>query len=323
MIRPSEYVDLLAREYLGSFIAEGGAAVKFVIPLEGATVQDVQPPLRRIAVDAGYLVADVDASRTRVHMIDQVFFQIARQIDWDALARTAAVRALHDLGFRVSEHAPLLDIDGIARDAGYAAAELRRDFNAKLQQSVAADFGMTREFRIAMMRLCQARVDPSGGAQTTRHAVLDWLTGELRRVSSLKPALIYQKITRANARHMLFSLAHWARRNDTRGIVLTVDIRALAVAKRADAGDDVFYTKPSVIDAYEVLRQLVDGTDEMDGMLIVVLCPEEFTRHEKGRGLALYQALQMRVYDEVRDRRRTNPLAAMVRLTPTAGAVAD
>ena len=44
-------------------------------------------------------------------------------------------------------------------------------------------------------------------------AVLEWLTGVLRRISALKDALIFQKITRANARHMLVSLAQvgWIR----------------------------------------------------------------------------------------------------------------
>jgi hypothetical protein len=74
-----------------------------------------------------------------------------------------------------------------------------------------------------------------------------------------------------------------------------------------------------VLDAYEVLRQLVDGTDELQGCLVVVVCPLEFLGNEYGRGLAGYQALHMRVYDEVRDQNRVNPLAALIRLSAQPG----
>lgn len=67
------------------------------------------------------------------------------------------------------------------------------------------------------------------------------------------------------------------------------------------------------LDAYEVLRQLIDATDELEGVLLVVLVPPELVTDEL-RGLPAYSALQLRVADEVRDRRRPNPYAAMVRL---------
>jgi hypothetical protein len=320
MTAPGVYVDFLAREYLDGFIAEGGAAVKFAVPLDGATTYDLNTALHRTAVEADYVFAEVDAARTRVHMIDQVFFELARQVDWDALARQVAGVLVRELGFPVSEHAPTLDIDGIARTNDYAPAELRRDFNRELQEQVGKDYALAREFRIAMIRLCQASVDPGGVAQTTRAAVLEWLTGELRRISVLKPALIYQRITRANARHMLVSLARWVRRGGRRGLVVFLDARQLAVTRRADAGDGVYYTKPMVLDAYEVLRQLVDGTDELEACLVCTGCPEEFLENNYGRGLAAYQALHMRVYDEVRDRHRVNPLAALVRLSGAGAA---
>jgi hypothetical protein len=68
------------------------------------------------------------------------------------------------------------------------------------------------------------------------------------------------------------------------------------------------------MDAYEVLRQFVDATDELEGCLIGVLAPLEFLDDER-RGVERYTALKLRVWDEVRDRQRANPLAALVRLT--------
>ena len=36
-------------------------------------------------------------------------------------------------------------------------------------------------------------------------AVLDWLRGDLRQISALKSALIFRRVGRHNARHMLFA----------------------------------------------------------------------------------------------------------------------
>ena len=51
-----------------------------------------------------------------------------------------------------------------------------------------------------------------------------WLRGELRRISEVKRALIFQRIARHNARHMLASLAHWLRITGSAGLLLILDI---------------------------------------------------------------------------------------------------
>lgn len=48
-------------------------------------------------------------------------------------------------------------------------------------------------------------------------------------------------------------------------------------------------------------------------MLVLAVLPPELVTDE-ARGLPSYTALQLRVADEVRDRRRPNPFAALVRL---------
>jgi hypothetical protein len=72
-----------------------------------------------------------------------------------------------------------------------------------------------------------------------------------------------------------------------------------------------------VKDAYEVLRQFIDDTDEMEGLLVVILAPKEFLNDDK-RGLDCYSALKLRIWDEVRDRHRPNPLASLVRVSDSS-----
>jgi hypothetical protein len=94
---------------------------------------------------------------------------------------------------------------------------------------------------------------------------------------------------------------------------VTIDIsRFLSSEKQPD---QVNYAKASLLDAYEVLREFVDATDDLENFLMVVAAPMSFLdTNTKGRGLGRYPALYNRVYDEVRDRNLTNPLSALVRV---------
>ena len=96
-------------------------------------------------------------------------------------------------------------------------------------------------------------------------------------ISTLKGALIFQKIARHNARHMLFSLSHWLRINGKSGLIVVIDIARYLIATRSKNPDDgFFYSGSALLEAYEVLRQFIDGTDEMEGLLFIVLASKDF-----------------------------------------------
>lgn len=317
MMRPADYLAFLRAEYLADFVRGGGAAVKFVVPLDGTPPEEVGAALRRDAEAEGYLVARVDAREVKLHMIDRLFFDIARQLPWDALAHGVVVRALESLRFRLPDAGAPPTIEALAAANDYDEQELRRDLNRRLQQQILGDYLMAREFRTAMLRLCQARVDDGAAAQHDRALILEWLSGSLRRVSGLKGVGIFQKVGRHNARHLLLSLARWIPWAGYSGLVLDLDISRYAVARRGAAGEGLYYTRPATMDAYEVLRQLIDATDELERCLVVVAGAPEFLS-DPARGLEAYHALKLRIWDEVHDRRRANPLAALVRLSEAA-----
>jgi hypothetical protein len=312
-----EYADFLRDEYLADFIKGGGSAVKFVVE-DG---DELQVLLRSKARSEGYAVASVDAANVRAHMIDKVFHEVARQIDWNAGALVFVRRALSDLGFSLPENNSDLTLERIATLNEFDQNEIRLAFQRKLQSEILRDYEMTMEFRRAMIRLCQAQVDSSPFAQSDRDAVLAWLRGELRLISALRQAAIFQKIARHNARDMLFSLARWVVKTDQSGLFLDLDIRRCAVTRRPPEPEGVFYTKAACLDVYGVLRQLIDATDELESCLVVVSTAAE-TLVDPQRGIEHnYDALKMRIWNEVRDRYRPNPFAALVRLDSEAVAV--
>ena len=220
-----EYVDFLRAEYLADFIKSGGSAVKFVVADDGDELRVLR---WRSALAEGYAVASVDAGDVRVHMIDQVFHEVARQIDWDAGAHRRRDAGLpRALVSSLPENASDLTLERIAALNDFDQNELRLDFQRKLQAEILQDFEMAQEFRRAMIRLCQAQVDRSDLAQADREAVLAWLRGELRLITALRQAAIFQKVARHNARDMLFSLARWLVKTGQSGLVLDLDITSL------------------------------------------------------------------------------------------------
>ncbi len=93
-------MDFLRAEYLSDFVKSGGSAVKFAVADDGAEVRAL---LRNGVLAEGYAVAPVDAGDVRAHMIDKIFHDVARQIDWDAGAVVFATRAFRSLGFSAPE----------------------------------------------------------------------------------------------------------------------------------------------------------------------------------------------------------------------------
>ena len=313
-----QYVDFLSTEYLGDYIAGGGAAVKFVVPPDDESADSLTDALADAAATAGFLNLRVDAVSTRIHLMDQVYFDIAHQVDWVGLARRATRRAMTAAGYWPPPELAENETIGVETLAGIHrvdVAELTRDLNRQLQIEVMRDYSMVREFRIAMLRLCQAELATGQVTDAERDAVISWLQGELRQMSLLRSATIFRRVGRHNARQMLFSLCRWTTANGYAGVMIELDVRRLGFARRPlpEERNGFYYTKAALLDGYEMLRQLVDNSDELAKCCVVVVAAPEFITDEN-RGIDAYQALKLRIHDEVRDRSRQNPFASLIRL---------
>lgn len=317
MIATEEYLDFLRKEYLADFVRKGGATVKFVVAPDDTRAASFSVGLAEAASGEGFTFARVDAAETRVHMIDQVFFAVARQVDWDRCTTTFLRQSLERAAFPAPPGSDDLSLTSLAAHHDFDRGELSRSVRRQLVDDLLHDHTMVQEMRIAMLRLCEARLQANELADAERDALQDWLHGELRHISRLRSAGIFSRVARHNARHLLFSLVRWLTRTGSAGLVLELDIRRCAVAKRPPAEErvGVYYSKAAVIDAYELLRQLVDATDELSSCAVVVVAAPEFVT-DHTRGLPAYTALQMRIWDEVRDRRRDNPFSSLVRAHP-------
>ena len=322
VLKVDDYADFLATEYVRDYLPAGGAAVKVAVVGDGSAADRLESALASAAAEHGAQFASTSAETTRVHMIDQAFFAIARAIDWEDLA-AAVVRGAYDAaGFSVPGDSPLV-VAEVARRYDVDVRELYRSVRRLLERSMLGDPVIAPEMGRAMLRLAQAQLG-AGDVDAAEHdAVLGWLRGELRSITPLRSALIYSRIGRHNARAMFSSAAALLLAAGHRGLIVHLDYSRIAEARRppAEARSGFYYSKAAVLDAYEVLRQFIDATDDLRGILVVAVIPPELMTDE-ARGLPAYAALQLRVADEVRDRRRANPFAALVRLEVRLEAVA-
>ncbi|MGH7918231.1 MAG: BREX system ATP-binding domain-containing protein, partial [Candidatus Binataceae bacterium] len=258
----NEWLELIDKEYLREFILTGGAAVKFLVADENG-IAALNAALKGKAAEHGLVFTSVNSADVKLHMMQDLFFAVSRQISWEADAQRFVEGLVRRHGYQwphPGESAAMTEIAEINR---IDATILRREFNQWLTADLMDDPGMAQDFRIAVMQLCLNRLAPAGHGGEEIAPILQWLRGELRVLSALKGSYIYSRISRHNARAMLRSLCRWVVLAGHAGLLLAVDIRQLTRTASL-VGDGRRYTSGAVMDAYEVMRQLVDDIDLLD-----------------------------------------------------------
>ena len=312
-----DWLAVVKKDYLDGFISDGGSSLKFAVPMREDQSSLLKTRFTMVAGELGYLVATVDAGKTRVHMLQDVFFCIAEQMDWRELSRRVVLRLAQEAGYRielmdVQADTPVLEAIGNA--SGVDESLIRLELRGPLFRAITQNAGMSRDFRMAMTHLCLTEMSGAGQNQEAV-PLIEWLTGVNRRVSNVRRYSIYNSIARTNARHFLESLFFWVRFVGYSGTGVILDNSRVTLRQNPRDGLR-FYSRSAVMDHYELLRELIDGTDRLAGVLMVVLSNEEFLNDEmRGKGFSIYQALRSRIADEVRSRTQANPMATLVRLT--------
>jgi len=308
------WIDLIREDYLDGYVTGGGSALKIIVTSESGTRTDLAATLKSTSASAGLLTISLDARSTKLHFIQLLFNEMARQIDWTRLARGFLTLCLEKLGISGPILFPI-DFKMLAQTSGVLRTTIADDLLALLRADLVEDYAMSHDFKAAFLTLCLGQIQHSDGPASP-HAplVVRWLRGEPLSIAELRAAGLFQRIARHNARFLLVSLAHMVRKSGNRGLLLSLDITRYLESNRFSARvEGNYYTPAAVIDLYEMLRQLIDEQGLLEGVLTVVLAPLTLIS-DPGRGLNRYQALKMRVVDEVRARSHPNLFAPLVRL---------
>lgn len=315
-----EWLDVVDRYYLSNFIKSGGSAFKLQLAPHGGSVTGVLDEVKSLARKNGFIYVQVSADETRIDKVDQLFFAIAKQIDWEALVAKDAANFLRSRDYEVPEGVQPSDITAIAEANDTEQEDLLRDIRRATRQEILQDRRMCKEFRTAVAELRRAQFFPRSVTPTDAETLSGWLQGEKVSAASLRDLRIYSKISRHNAREMIIALSHWLAKSLGMGLVIGLDLSALLLTRPQAASDGtrieqttLHYSRSALLDAYEVIRQFIDETDDITHCFICAAAPPEIETDEK-RSIFRYYALQSRLLSEVRDPNRQNLLGAMVRL---------
>jgi hypothetical protein len=315
-IRPAEWLSFIGKEYLGTFVRDGGSAIKFAVPLDDAWRVEIFDGLTRLAEQAGYSVVKISAAETKIHMADEIFFRAAQQVPWRLLSRRFVARLAADSGYVWAD-----DLDDplylrLAERNQVDPQMLLLDLKKAIGEKVLKEPRLSRDFRVAMTHLCIAELSGGQDGATTVQVLTDWLTGRNKALSAIKPYHIFRRINRNTARFFFESMVHWLRVAAYPGMVVLIDAQRVMLARNPH-DLSLFYSKAAVLDAYEVLRQFIDGASNLEGFFMVVV-PDVSFLEDQSRGIGAYEALKFRVFDEIRDRNLVNPMASLARVAASA-----
>src|SRR5882724_8090898 len=155
-IAAGEWLSIIEREYLSRFVFGGGAVVKFAIG-DNATLVDVRRQLKQLAREGTFQWVSVDSATIRLHMIQDFFFAIATQIDWEALAQRWVESTFfvnHYNWPRPGEAVPIQELSS-ANDVDQLL--LKKEVRKWLTSGIMRDREMAQDFRAAMAHLCMKR----------------------------------------------------------------------------------------------------------------------------------------------------------------------
>lgn len=307
----AEWLSLIEREYLSDFVPAGGASVKFAI-LDDAALDAAAERLIGLGQARGMLTVRVEAAHTRVHMMHELFFAIARALPWDGLVQRYLEGLFGANAYPWPRPGAAMSMAELAAAFAVAPALLARQRDHWLTVDLWEDRLLAQDFRAAMLRLCLARLEAE--EDETAAPALRWLQGEKLSAAQRRPADISMRISRTNARAMLASLCRFVRRAGAAGLLLTLDARQLS--RTTSAEGELRYSPAAVMDAFEVLRELIDDAEHLPGLFAVVLADAALATGDPRRALGQYAALQMRVWPDVRPGDRQNPMAPLVWLAP-------
>lgn len=352
-ISPSEWADVLSREYLAEYIRTGGSAVK-VLSGSDEQLSAARDHVLTEAEAGGYFVASLDPTipddlgrKRDLHRIDKFFFSVTERVNWKEWAAQQARRYLADHGIH-AENRDLSDLDGIAADNGRDPLDLVNQYQREFATPMLRDPAMTPEFRTAIKELGLAQLVAASVSPTTEEVLLAWFRGQTLpgAATALKKIRIYERINQTNARPMLASFCNWLPKVGYSGLVVTLDFRPYehkkvsksrreaefnrrmkdaitegasqetlaALVAEGDREPAISFSDAAYMQMLTLIRRFIDEIDWFERFLLIIQTTPQFYDSLSRRNYYNYDALQTRIGLEVHDLQKPNPAAALVHL---------
>lgn len=151
------WVPLIEREYLTTFIPDGGGATRFVVANDEMIAQ-LNDALRSTALNAGLSVIAIDTATTWLHMLHFAFFAVVNALDWNALLQSRLERLVGEAGYHWPDPGNQVTFAVLADHNGVAPVLLRTTLQQHMTRSIWDDSRLAQDFRNALIALLDAQL---------------------------------------------------------------------------------------------------------------------------------------------------------------------
>ena len=294
--------DFWNEKYLEQYIKSGGSKIKFITGNEGSGKSHFLELFTASAEKRGYITVSLSAKDTWVHDFKEIYTAILNKADISVCLGKCAERIISELGYNaaaIPEGMRFADyLSSIDSFDPITKREIRLQLGKMFLQNPLID----NNFALCCSLLTGGILGHPLLEEPNRQLLLLWLAGgreaKLSAVRAL--GLSPSRITKYNARHMLRSLVEVLKSAGYSGLIVGID--DLDVLIQNSALEEIRYTKTRREDAYESIRELIDEIDTLKNLMFVFA----FNRRlidDDNRGLKSYQALWMRIQNEVEGER--------------------
>ena len=294
--------DAWVDNYLAEFVPSGGAAVK-VVSVKDALRPKLEREIRDATSEVGFAFASVRAERgERLHLVQSLFWAIARQLPWELAARRYARLVVEAAGYEFDPS--YRTIAALAEANGLDVVQMDKPIARALRTLVLQNPKYSRNVKRAILALVSGAIDIDGIGKIKSAVAQAWFKGEPVELKRLKEYHISNRIARNNARNLLYEVSAWFAEAGYAGVAVYCDMSDFLSPSM---------TKGQSLDFYEIIRQLIDNVGLASNLFVLFATSPEFTTSEK-RGIRSYDVLGIRLADDFYDTQHPNPLAPLVEL---------
>jgi hypothetical protein len=296
----SEFIiDFWKEKYLASYLAGGGSKIKFLTGRPGSGKTHFLEILAREAENMGYISISLSALELWIHDFKEIYTAILHEVKLLDRLRLCSREVIRQLGYNPEAVPEDISFADYLSGQGKLDPLTRREIREQLEKLFLSNPLIDNNFALACAMLTGGILGHPNLEEASRKLLLLWLEGSREaKLSSLRRlGLSPNKITKYNARHMLRSLVEVCCLAGYKGLVISIDNLEVMVGA-AGSQTDLRYTRMKREDAYESIRELIDEIDTLRHTMFVFAFDRSLMDDDI-RGLKSYQALWMRIQNEI------------------------
>ena len=299
----SEFImDFWKEKYLEHYLAMGGSKIKFVTGRTGSGKTHFLEILAMEAENLGYISVGLSARTLWIHDFKEIYTAILHQVNLLERLQRCSHEVIRQLGYDPEIIPESISFADYLSSQGLLDPLTKREIRHQLEKLFLANPLIDNNFALACAMLTGGILGHPTLEEANCKLLMMWLEGSREaKLSSLRRlGLSPSKVTKYNARHMLRSLVEVCCLAGFKGLVISIDNMEVLVS--ADSAETIRYSRLKREDAYESIRELIDEIDTLKHTMFVF----SFDRNlmdDDVRGLKSYQALWMRIQNEIEGKR--------------------